>query len=283
MINNRTLRRRKNGVSLIGKIGRNFKKFHFFTKRQKFVIGVLILSFGLFFSEHFFGRSGLIFVFLLSLLTDLLILLSIYEDIKETDSLYVFILPFLFSFAFGLFYFLVPARFITRIAITSLYGIGLYSLLLSQNIFVIASMKTIQLLPSARIVSFILTVVSYFFLANIAFSLHLSIIPLSLIIFSFSFLLVFHSLWMYGLDKSARQLAIWSLALAGCLFEASLILWFWPTNPTVIALFLTGFYYSIVGLTHVWFDKRLFKNVLWEYVWVGAIVLFVLILFTSWG
>jgi len=75
----------------------------------------------------------------------------------------------------------------------------------------------------------------------------------------------------------------WAGVVTLCLVELASVAWFWPSSPTVIALFLAGILYTMVGLSHVWFDKRLFRNVMWEYVWVGVIVFFVLLLFTSWG
>lgn len=253
------------------------------TKRQKFAIIVVFLSLGLFFSEHLLGKSGVFLLFFMAFLTDLFLYLILREDLKGNFAWHLLILPFLYSSSFGLFYFLVPARFITRIAATSIYAIGLYSLFLSQNIFIVASIRTIALLSSARIVSFVITVVSYFFLANIVLSMHLFIVQSDVLIFIFSFLLAIHSIWTYTLDKNFIDQYRWAFGLSVCLLEASLMLWFWPSNPTFIALFLTGFFYTIVGLAHVWLDKRLFKNVLWEYVWVAVIVLFILILSTTWG
>jgi hypothetical protein len=75
----------------------------------------------------------------------------------------------------------------------------------------------------------------------------------------------------------------WVFALSVALVEVATLLWFWPSSPTVIALFLAGFFYTIVGLSHMWFERRLFKGILWEYVWVSCITFFVLILFTQWG
>lgn len=252
------------------------------TKREKLVFSVVVLSLGLFFLENLLGKSGLFILFFLSILSSILFFWATYQDIKENFSINPFILPFLYSLSFGLFYFLVPARFLTRVITTILYGIGLYSLYLAQNIFAVSAIRTIALVSSARIVSFVLTLLSYFFLSNIVFSLHISIIPTSLLVFIFSFLFTLHSFWTYNLDKPLTALLIWAFAISLCLFEAALILWFWPSNPTVIALFLTGFFYTIVSLCHVWFDRRLFRGVLWEYIWVSMIVFFVLILFTSW-
>lgn len=252
-------------------------------KRQKFVVSVVLLSAGVFFSEHLFGNFNIFLLFFLAIFTNLLFFLSTYSDVKGNFSPLIFILPFIYTFSFGLFYSLVPARFLTRAIITSFYAVGLYSLFLSQNIFIVASIRTITLVSSARIVSFVLTLVSYFFLLNIIFSLHLSTIPLSALIFVFSFFLVAHSLWTHTLsDRSIFSKFSWSFAISLCLSEISLILSLWPSTPTVIALFLTGFFYTIVGIAQVWLDKRLFKGVIWEFIWVAVIVLFILILFTSW-
>jgi hypothetical protein len=92
-----------------------------------------------------------------------------------------------------------------------------------------------------------------------------------------------HSFWSYGLQQSIRSITLWAIILTICLIETATMLWFWPSSPTVIALFLTGFFYAVAGLVHVWLDRRLFRGVLWEYLWVGAAVFFVLILFTPWG
>ncbi|RJQ36578.1 hypothetical protein C4559_04910 [Candidatus Microgenomates bacterium] len=252
------------------------------SKRQKFVIAVIILSCGLFFSEFLLGRSGFYIAFTLSFLSSFLLFWTNHKDIRENFTLSIFILPFFYSLAFALFYFLVPNRLLARIGITSLYAIGLYSLFLSQNIFTVASIRTIALLSSARTVSFVLTLVTYFFLSNIVFSLDLSIMFTSALLFIFTYFLTTHSIWTYTLNKSLFSEYFWVIVLSVCILELSLILWFWPSNPTIIALFLTGFFYTVIGLSHVWFEKRLFRGVMWEYIWVGVVVSLILILSTSW-
>lgn len=252
-------------------------------KRQKFVIAVILLSLGLFLTEFQFSKSGLYITVLLAIFTNLFLFWAIFQDFKENKSYQLFILPFFYSLAFGLFYFLTPTVFISRLLLTCVYAFGLYSLFLSQNILVVSSAKTIALLSGARIVSFVVTLISFFFLTNILFTLHLIIFPMILIMGVYTYLLIYHSLWTYSLQKVSQPLQIWVSALTVCIVQAAAMLWFWPSSPTVIALFLTGFFYTIVGLAHIWFEKRLFKGILWEYVWVGCIVFFVLILFTQWG
>ena len=251
-------------------------------KRQIFVVAVFFLSLGLFITQYLFGKSGIVAAFLLSILTVFFMYWALQKELKERFVPQVFILPFFYSLAFGLFYFLVPARFLTRIIVTLVYSFGLYSLFLSTNIFTVSAIRTIALLSSARTVSFVITILSYFFLANVVFSLHLNIFYLLPLLFLFSFPLIIHSVWTYSLEIKIKEAVFWAGLFSICILEVALVLWFWPSRPTVLALFMTGFFYSVIGLTQAWFDKRLFKNVILEYVWVAAIVFFVLLLFTSW-
>lgn len=273
---------RKQRISSYAKKGRRSFSFSI-EKRHKFVIGTILLSLGLFFSEYQFGKTGVYIPIILSLFTALILYWAIYRDLRENQTIEAFILPFFYNLSFGLFYFLTPTSFVFRLLLTAIYAFGLYSVFLSQNILSISSIRTITLLSGARIVSFVATLLSYFFLINIIFTLHTNIFIVVLLVFIASFLLIYHSLWTYTLSKITRSLVVWVLILTTCLLEATALLWFWPSSPTFIALFLTGFFYAIVGLSHIWFERRLFKGVLWEYVWVGCIVFFVLILFTPWG
>lgn len=259
------------------------KKILKISKRKKFIISVVVLSGLLFLLQHLFGRSGVYIAFLLSFLTIIMLFWATFRDLMKTRSFQVFILPFFFSLSFGLFYFLVPARFLTRLIMTSLYAVGLYSLLLSVNIFIVSSIRTIALLSSARTVSFTTALLSYFFLSNVIFSLHTNVFITLLLIFGFSFSLILQSIWTYTLDKSIFSQIPWTFLLTVCLVEISFSLWFFATSPTIIALFLTGFFYIVVGLSFVWYEKRLFKSVMWEYIWVAIVVFLVFVVFTIKG
>lgn len=257
-------------------------------KREKFVIGVLLLSALFFLIEFQFNRYGLLASLLISLFSDFILWWAIRKDLVKGSplgSLSVFVLPFFYTLAFGLFYFLVPARLLSRIILTVLYAIGLYSLYLCQNIFVVGATRTIQLLSGAKIVSFILTLLSFFFLTNTVFSLHLPIYLTLFFLCLFTYFLLYQSLWMYTLqtERSLVSHSSWVAILTFCIAQVAFALWFWPSSPTVIAIFLTGIFYTITGLSHIWFERRLFRGVLWEYVWVSAIVFFILVLATSWG
>jgi hypothetical protein len=256
------------------------------TKRQKFVFTVLLLSLGLFFSEQLFGRYFLFISLALSLMADLLFYAVMRQDVKHNLPLQMFILPFIYTLASALFYFFLPARLLTRIVWTFLYGIGLYSLFLSQNIFIVASIRTIALLSGARIVSFVLAFLSFGFLTKVIFSIEwpvlIAVVVKPLLLFLASLLLILQSIWTVTLEKSLTKNLLWAFAVSLCLIELSVILWFWPATSIFVAIFMTGVFYTVVGLTHAWFDKRLFRGVIWEYLWIGVGSLFILLLFTSW-
>lgn len=256
-----------------------------FSKRQKFVIVVFLLSLLLFISEHFIGSiSGLIIGFILSALTSLSLFLILRKDIKGTFFYPILLLPFLYTLSFNLFYSLIPQRFLTRIIITSVYAIGLYSLFLSHNIFAVSATRTINLLRSARVVSFIITVLVVFFFINIIFTLRYPL-PLTLIlIFILVFILNFQSLWIHNLDNTAlKQLLVFSTFNSIAISELSIVLTIWPVNATIYAIFLSGMFYTYSGLSLAWIEKRLFKGILWEYVWVVFLSILMLLLFSRWG
>ena len=253
------------------------------SKRGKFVIVVVLLSFFVLVLEYQFRQSGFFVVPVLALATDIALFFILRQDLKERFSIPIFILPLFYSLAFGYFYFLLPVDIFLRIIITALYAFGLYSLFLCQNIFTVASVRAIALLSGARIVSFVVTLFTFFLLGNIVYSLHLFIFPVIVLVFISSFFLVTYSLWTYSLQYFTRNMLLWALIISFCVTEIASMLWFWPSSPTILAIFLTGFLYTTLGIAHVWLEKRLFRSVLWEYVWVGFIVLVLLLSLTQWG
>ncbi len=255
-----------------------------FTKRERFVLFAALLSLGLFASEFFSGITFLGLALTIAVLTCVFLFLALKSDIKGTFWYPIFVLPFFFSLSFALFYSLIPARLISRITLATIYGFGLYSLFLSQNIFAVSAIRTINLLRSARIVSFVLTIVAFFFLVNVSFSSRPSFLVLPLLIFIVSFFLNFQSQWMYLLDRSLFKEALFSaLFVSVAMFELSLALLLWPLTPAIYSIFLTGMFYTYSGLFHAWVEKRLFKGVLLEYLWVGFLSIILLLLFSNWG
>jgi len=260
------------------------RKILFLSKRQRLVGSVVLLSFSLFLSEYLSGLLLLVFALILSFSTVILLYLSIKNDVKGTFFYPILILPLFYTASFSLFYPLIPARLFTRLILTSIYAFGLYSLFLTQNIFAVSTIRTITLLRSARIVSFIITIITLFLLTNVIFSQRLPVYLSSIIILAVTFFLNFQSLWIYSLEKKFVPEGLFlSAFIALSLAELSLILTMWPINASIYSIFLTGIFYAYSGLTHAWIEKRLFRGVLWEYIWVGFLSVLILFFFSKWG
>lgn len=258
-------------------------RFFNLSKRQKFVASAVFLSVLFFSSEYFSGFLHLGFAVVISLLTTGLLYLILRKDSRGVFTAPIYILPFLYTLSFSLFYLLIPERFFTMVLSTVVFIFGLYSLFLTQNIFALSSVRTINLLRSARIVSFVLTLVVVFFFVNIFFSLHFPAFVVPFFIFVLIFLLSFQSLWVYSLDKERiREIVVWSLLISLMIMELSFMLILWPVSASVYSIFLTGIFYTYLGLSHTWIEKRLFKGILWEYVWVGFLSIFILLAFSRW-
>lgn len=254
------------------------------TKRQKFVVVVLLLSASLFLSGFVSGTELIILALFLSVCTIVFLYLILRKDVIGSFFAPLLVLPFLYTLAFTLFYSVLPERLISRIIVTAVYAFGIYSLFLTQNIFAVSSIRTINLLRSARIVSFIITIVVFFFLVNIAFSLRFPFFVTPMLVAVFTFLLNYQSLWVYSLDNSHhKDLILFSSLISLALFELSFILVMWPVTAAIYAIFLTGIFYMYAGLVHAWIDRRLFKGIMWEYIWVGLLSILILFVFSEWG
>lgn len=255
------------------------------SKRGKFVLCVLLLSSGIFFSEYISGRVVILIGLFLASLTVFLLYMVLRSDLEKKSYLSpIFILPFLYTLSFALFYVLVPSRLLTRIVVTAVYAFGIYSLFLTQNIFAISTLRTINLLRSARIVSFVITIFVLFFLLNIVFSLRLPLFLTPVLVFILSWLMSAQFLWSYAESKDSNSSVFtFSFVIAFMMGQLAVILSIWPVTAAIYAIFLTGMFYTYSGLSHAWMERRLFRGVLWEYVWVGFLSILFLLVFSRWG
>jgi len=254
------------------------------SKRQKLVIATIFLTLCLLVSEIFSGVNHIFIGFILSIFTTIAIYVILRKDVKGSFFYPLFVLPFFYTLSVSIFYLLIPPRLLSIIVLTLFYAFGLYSLFLTQNIFAVSSVKTINLLRSARIVSFVITVLVHFLMVNIIFSLRLPVYVTPILIGLLGGLLNIQSLWVYVLEKAQlKELATYSLVIGLLLTQLSFVLAIWPIDASIYAIFLTGIFYTYSGLSHAWFEKRLFKGVLWEYIWVGFLSVFILLAFAKWG
>jgi hypothetical protein len=253
------------------------------SKRQQMVIVTVILTVGLILTQTVSLDYRFPLFFLMSIFAYLLTAFCLRDDLQKIEWITLLTLPTLYTSSILIFYFILPGRWIVRIPVAILYAIGMYALLLTENIYNIAANRTIALLRAAHTVGFVITLLTYYFLVQTIISMHLNVIFNCLTVFIISFLLLVQSLWAVMLEnKISQSILIISLICAMAITQIVWMMSFWPINLTIGSLFLTTCFYSFLGLGQQFLLQKLYQKTFWEFLTVIAIVFSVLVLTTNW-
>jgi len=253
------------------------------TKRQKIVISATLLTIGLLSTQLVDFNLRFKFIAGLSILAYFLSLWSLWEGLNLTKAIVLLILPTFFTLACASFYFLLPVRWLTRLPVAGAFGLMFYLLLLAQNVFNVASIRTIPLYRAASTASFLFTLLSAFFIFNVIFAFNLLFLWNGLVVLLITFPLILQVLWTISMeDKVSTAIIIQSIILSLVLGELALSFSFWPMPTTIWSLSLSSAMYVLLGLTTQQLRGRVNKGTVWEYLGIGAIVLAVSFLTTSW-
>ncbi|MBI4066958.1 hypothetical protein HY407_01135 [Candidatus Gottesmanbacteria bacterium] len=254
-----------------------------FEKRERFAVVTLLLSLGLILTQIIWTDFRFSAAIVITILTYPLCVWAIKEDIGGSEWLTLFILPVLFTLSVALFYFLLPVRWLTRVPTVIFYAVGMYAILLSENIYNVAANRSIQLLRAAQSVGFLITLVILFLFVNIIFSFHLPIwqnfIVLS-IIATFLYLQLFWAVLLE--ERISKRLLSLCLFLGFGIGELAYAFSYWPIRSTILALFISAVFYSIGGIVQEHLLEKLFKGVVGEYMWVTGAVFVLVLLATQW-
>lgn len=254
------------------------------SKRKRFIITSLLLAFG-FISIQLLGNQFRFWsIGILTFLTPILFFWSLREGLAKDMTLLTLVLPTFFTAGVGLFWFLLPSNFFARVPVTLLYGLGVYALCLTMNIYSVAAIRTIALLRAARGVGFVLTLLTSFLIFDAILSLKISFWANSMLSLLLSFPLFLQGFWSVPLDKNISKdllliSAISSLAIA----EIALSLFFWPVTVVGGSLFLTIAVYILLGLGQAKLEQRFFSQTVREYLLMGALVFIGMFVATRWG
>lgn len=262
---------------------RRWERTQPFTKRQQFVGITAILTVLLMLTQLVpldFRYPMLATLFIMSYV---LCAFGLREDLRGTEWLTLLTLPSFFTAAVAVFYFLLPTRWLTRLPIVALYAVGMYALLLTENIYNVAAARTIALLRAAHSVGFLLTLVTYFLLVQTILAYRFfgwtNAVGIGLITYP----LTLQILWAMNLEpeigKRVRYLT--GMITVICV-ELAWMLSMWPVRSTLLALFLTTVFYGLVGMGQQYLADRLYKRTVWEFFGVVAIVFAILLLTVNW-
>jgi len=178
----------------------------------------------------------------------------------------------------------LPSLLIARIPVVIMYGLGIYALSLTANIYTVSTIRTIALMRAAKGVGFVLTLLTSFLLFDAIFSIKADLWVNVLLVYVSSFLVFFQGLWTSSLDhRLSKEVTISSVIFSLVLSEIAMVLFFWPVTVVVGSLFLTVGVYVLLGLGQAQIEGRLFAQTAREYLTVGILVFLAMVVATQWG
>ncbi|OGD83050.1 hypothetical protein A2165_00550 [Candidatus Curtissbacteria bacterium RBG_13_40_7] len=254
------------------------------TKRQKLILMSVFLTAVLITTQTVSESLRFQTMGFLAVATVFLSIFALWGELSGVKYFLLILLPVFFVMGASLFYFLLPVRWLTRLPFACLFGISVYLLMLTSNIYNVAAIRTIALLRAAHAVGLLFSIVSAFFLANVLFSLHLPfyLIAAGSVLITFPLYLV--GLWSYELEEYiSRKVFIYSLIFALISAEIALVISFWPVVPINGGLALATLVYVLLGLAQFEFQEKLKPRVVWEHLSVAFVVFVIIVITTRWG
>lgn len=243
-------------------------------KRKRFVLVSLLLALGLAGTQLVQVSQRYEAIAVLTLVAIALSVWALFSDLQAIGWLTVLTLPAMYPASVALFYFLLPANLVARGVLLVLFAFGMYALLLTENIYSVASIRTIQLVRAAHAVGFLLTILTSIFLTGTIYSLRLPFWVNGIGVVLILFPLLLQGCWSVILSAELNFPVIRrSLVLAIVGGGIAVVSSFLPMNPIVAALLVSGYLYVVLGLSQQEFQERLFKKTVQEYLAVGIIVL----------
>ncbi len=267
-------------------------------KRQKIIITSTIVTIGLislFVNNYLVIDVTLRFKFILALagLTYVLSYWALMPGMNRTKAVTLLILPVFFTIAVASFFYVWPINKFTKVIFPVMYGLLFYLLLLSQNVFNVATIRTIPLYRAASTAGFMLSVITALFAYSVVGAFISSpgnILPFyvgPLMVIGISYPLILQILWSTKIEENiSTQILVQSFIISLVLGELALVLSFWPSLAEIrsfaVASILTSMMYVLVGITTHHLRERLGKREAWEYLLFGAFVWLIAFFITLW-
>jgi hypothetical protein len=250
------------------------------TKRQRFIISSV---FALGISVLFQASNYPLYYSVPALIvgTYIITLFSLRDDLKGVEYLTLYILPVTFLIGINLFMLILPQRKIFRFPFYGLIPIGMYITYLTENIFNVAAIRTIQLLRAAHAVAYIFSLFSAYFLISYIISLRLELLLQLLYMVLVIFPLTLQFLWSFDLlPVFSRRTILYSCATCLVFIQILVMANFYPQSTAMTSLFLVAVYYVLLGILQHFYEKKLTRKPTIEYTIVACIV-FIIMLFTA--
>lgn len=264
-----------------GRVGSRQKLAYFeetnMRRREKFVISSILLSIGLLGIQYINLDWRYLAIGGLMIVSYFVAVWALSDDLSSYEWLTIVPLPALYAGSMGLFYFLLPTNLMTRVTVLLVFGVGMYALFLTSNIFSVAKGRTIQLVYAAHAVGLFFSLLTSLLFTNVIYSLKLPFYGNALLVALVHFPIILMSLWSIRLeDFISKELVSYSTLLTLVLLEFAAVISFLPLPVWHSSLFIMSFLYIGLGVLQSFLRGRLFKNTINEY---SLVAIFMVILF----
>jgi len=271
------------------------------SKRAKFVLVALISGVLLWLTTltQVDYRFGLVLA--VCAVTYVLSVWVLFDDLKGIEWFTLMVLPVMFTLGSGIFSNFLPAAIpsmfgrtiayetslflasVLKIFYFILFIAGLYGVLLVENIFSVASIKTIQLFRAARSANFIFSLVTLLFFYAAALSLKVPFWGVWAVTFAVSFIISYVNLWSVDLKTTQyRSVLRYTLGVSWVVANVGLVLSFWPVKPFMGGLMMTSAIYALMGILEQRLTNRVYIEGLVEYSITITVIFIIGFLTTSW-
>jgi hypothetical protein len=255
----------------------------FLTKRQRIVITSFLLSISLYFFPFASIETRIWLLVAIVGASYVFSVWSIFRDVSGFEFLTLFILPTFLTVSFAVFIFQFEPTNQVRLLLSLVYGVVMYIILLSENIFNVSAERNIPLIRAANTVSYLGTLFVSFVIFSLLFGLGLDFWMFSIAVTFIGVLLFTQSLWKSELEETpSPNLTVSSFVSGVVLGEIALALSFWPLNPAKVGLALTAAVYVLLGILQHQMKDDLKKTTILEYLFVATAVFLFLVVTTGW-
>lgn len=246
-------------------------------RREKFVIFSILLSIALLLVQYVSLEWRYLAIFLFAIISYFMSAFTLSDDLQWYEWLTILPLPTMFTASMSLFYFLLPENILSKFFILFIFGIGIYAIYLTANIYSVAKGRTIQLLYAAHAIGMFFTLIISLLFTNTIFSLKLVFFLNAILVALVHYPLFLMFLWSINLPNHlSRELFFYSLIGTILITEFSLLMSLIPFPVWYSSLFIMVFLYICLGVMQSYLKGRLFRRTTQEY---SLVAIFVVMLF----
>lgn len=197
-----------------------------------------------------------------------------------------FLAPFLFLLSSLLFFIVLTPKNEILKHLLIIFIAGFLAIILESLFNFFHRQTKYPLFAIENIYSYLDLIIFFFFSASFYYLIIFSNFPfwlLLIFIIIISSLLSYQVFWANKILDNPKTTYLFILTIGLILGELFWIISFWPTGFYFNALFLSLFYYIIIGLSRYHLLGQLDKKIVKRYLMIGGICLVIALLTTRWG